>query len=112
MRELVGGERSNDFAGNAELLLDEEFLHFARIAQASRASHASITCSELGNVHRETSPANPRVMMSAPSKWSPMRGDLCARNFQIGRSSATPQNHNMPSTPPATTMDPSGESVA
>lgn len=68
--EFNAGQYSKGFAANYKF--DDAFLHFGTIAQISRSLHAAITRSGLGNVHRETSPPNPRVTMSSPSKWIPI----------------------------------------
>ena len=63
--EVHVGQRPKGFATQHEF--SRWLLHGCMITQRSWPSHASITCSELGSVHLESSPEKPRVTMSRPS---------------------------------------------
>jgi len=99
--ELQTRECTKRLATKCELR--DDLLHLPILSHAVVRPHVSMICVAAGSVHRVTSPPNPRVMMSSPSKWIPSTWDLCACNVQVWRPIVASQNRSRPSPPPAKT---------
>ena len=90
--ELQTRECTKRLATKCELR--DDLLHLPILSHAVVRPHVSMICVAAGSVHRVTSPPNPRVMMSSPSKWIPSTWDLWACNVQVWRPLVASQNRS------------------